>query len=224
MTVIRAQCSWQIDSANPTDVLVITPHFNTTNVAILEPLDAQQLADDLAAALDTYVSLHTQLTVKLYDAKKVPPSYPLATKTVRAGTIASSPSNRDIALCLSYYAGVNRPRYRGRLYIPLPLVAVSGSANTATPANLTRIGDIVPVFTGLGGVNVDWVVFSRRDNTARPISNWYVDNSWDSQRRRGGRATSRLTGTTTEDTPPNLVALQAPAPADDRPPVSPPSL
>jgi hypothetical protein len=215
MTAIRAQCSWQIDSANPTDVLVITPHFKVVGGPLFPSADYDSLANDLATALDTYTALHTQLTVKLYDAEAAAPNFPKATKTVRQATIASSPSNRDLALCLSYYSDVNRPRHRGRLYIPCPLIAINGGAATATPANLVTVSNIVPIFTGLGGINVDWVVWSRVDRVSRPVTDWYVDNSWDTQRRRGGKASNRLTGTTSEGSAPNLVALQTPPATDD---------
>jgi hypothetical protein len=35
------------------------------------------------------------------------------------------------------------------------------------------------------------------DGVGRPVTNWWVDNNWDSQRRRGTKPTARLEGTTT---------------------------
>jgi hypothetical protein len=69
----------------------------------------------------------------------------------------------------------------------------------------------VPILTALGGLDVDWVVYSRVDNRSSPVTDWFVDNSWDTQRRRGPRATSRITGTTSEASAPNLVGFN---PAD----------
>jgi hypothetical protein len=210
MTVIRAQCAFQVDSADPSDVLMINPHFKIVNLPGLSN-DVQGLADDLSTALNTWDILATQVTVKMYDAQHAPPNYPLATSVKRQGQIVATNINRDIAVCLSYYAGVNRPRYRGRLYVPCALRNIVPSGAFVSTASMNNVATLVPILTGLGGLDVDWVVYSRVDNTSRPVTDWFVDNSWDTQRRRGPRPTSRISGTTSEAGVPNVAGFN---PAD----------
>jgi hypothetical protein len=169
--------------------------------------DIQNLANDLALALDNWGVLNTQLTVKMYDAQKAPPSYPLATAVKTQGTIAAATINRDLALCLSFYAGINAPRYRGRLYIPVCMLGSGSTGAFAATTTMNKVMELGPIFAGLGGIDVDWVVFSRADNVTRPVTNYHVDNAWDTMRSRGPRASSRVSATTTEDQPPNLVSL-----------------
>jgi hypothetical protein len=210
-SIARLSISWQIDDMAATDVANINPHFHVAGGPVFAPADWQQLTDDLGAALDTWSQLHNQITVKAYDAEGAPPHYPLATTVKRAGVAGASNVNRDLALCLSYYADVNQPRKRGRLYIPCFICGVSGAAAFASAANMNTIAGLVPIFTGLGGINVDWVVWSRVDHVARPVTNWYVDNNWDTQRRRGPKPTARQSGTTTEAALPNFAGF---SPAD----------
>lgn len=182
-----------MDTTAPTDVAQINPHFKTTG-----PTNAQSLADDLVAALDTYVPVTTEIRVTMYDAEGPPPHYPLGEAVRDAGVAVSVTVNRDVALALSYWAGTNRPRRRGRLYMPVPLLSISPSSANANTAALTKVAAFVPILTGLGGVNVDWVVWSRVDKQAHSVTNWSVNNAWDTQRRRGGAATTAQTGATGE--------------------------
>jgi hypothetical protein len=192
MSIYRLQVAWQMDSALPTDQMIITPHFDDHGILN----DPQNLCDDLAAALNSWDAVTTQLTVKAYDAQDPPPNYPLAEKIVNEGQIANANANRDVALVLSFYAEQNRPRRRGRIYVPMVVTGLSAAAARPTPTIQQKIADLVPIFAGLGGLDVDWVVYSRLDNAARKVTNWWVDNAWDTQRRRGQVATSRMIGTT----------------------------
>lgn len=190
----RMQCSWQMDTSFPRDAMVITPHFNDT----LPGSDPQGLCDDLADALNTWDTVTTQLTVKAYDAQGTVPVYPAAEAIRNQGTYAAASTNRDIALCLSFYAGQNRPRQRGRIYVPLAVKAISAGGARPSGGVQQLCADLVPIFTGLGGTDVDWVVYSRLDDQPRSVTNWWVDNAWDTQRRRGLGATARLEGTVSE--------------------------
>jgi hypothetical protein len=58
--------------------------------------------------------------------------------------------------------------------------------------------DLVNLFTGLGGPDVDWCVYSRRLDNPFSITDWWYDNEWDVIRARGMVGTARVKGTTTE--------------------------
>jgi hypothetical protein len=196
MAIYRAQIGWNIDSALPRDVLLINPHFRDAGVGS----DAGILANDLADAINTWDTTSTKLSVRIYDAEAAAPNFPKATATRNEATIASSNWPREVAVCLSYYAGQNVPRRRGRLYVP---VGVCGSANTLRPSSalMQKVGDLAAIFENLGGTDVDWIVWSRASLTARSVTNWWVDDEWDTMRSRGLRSTTRLLGTTQETGP-----------------------
>jgi hypothetical protein len=203
MPVLRLQVSFGADTAFPRDRLVITPHFNV-GFALPEPNDlnpspdAQALCNDLGDALQTWSGQVRELTVKAYDAQGSVPVFPIGSTVRGLGAFPASNGPREIALCLSYYSGRNIPRYRGRLYIPMVVALQGAGSPRPTPANQTKVAALAPIFANLGGTNVDWVVYSRLDDTARPVSNWYVDDEWDNVRSRGFRSTARLTGTLNE--------------------------
>ncbi len=103
---------------------------------------------------------------------------------------------REVCVCLSYYAGRNLPRDRGRIYLGPFLASTTGEERP----NAALLGRFITLGNGLASVgesavvaDSDWVVFSPTRGTAKVITNIWVDNEWDTQRRRGLKATSRLT-------------------------------
>lgn len=200
MSIIRSQIAvWQ-DSLLPRDAFVITPHFRR-EFDVSDPVAGTQwqaLADDLATGVHNQLPTYTQIEVKLYDAEAAPPSYPKARAIRNEGTVRTSLVPRELAVCLSYYADRNVPRQRGRLYMPYALFATSSDAGLRPPANIRTA--VLPAFVGLfenlGGANVDWVVWSRLQQIARKVTNYWVDDEWDIMRKRGLRATTRNSGTT----------------------------
>lgn len=202
MPIYRAQVAVANDSVLPRDKIVITPHFSVAQGITFGAADTQQLADDLAVAIGGWTVLPNdrQVEVTIYDAQGTPPVAPVGYAIRNTGAAPVSKAPRELAICLSFYADVNRPRRRGRLFIPQTWMVSAGGAVTMTrevpAATRTKVAELVPIFAGLGGVNVDWVVYSRVDNVARKVTNWWIDDDWDTQRSRGLRTTVRTTGTT----------------------------
>ncbi len=189
MAVYRMQCAWQVGSAFPRDRMIINPVFEDHGLGS----DPDGLTADLANFLAGWAAWTNELTVTCYRTEGDGPHYPEAQRTENVGNIPESLQPRELALCLSYYSEVNRPRFRGRIYLPLGAL-FTGSALGARPDNSlqTKLAGLASAFGGLGGVDVDWSVWSDRDQEARPVSHWWVDDEWDVQRRRGLRATGRL--------------------------------
>lgn len=185
--IFRAQIGFPFDSALPRDVITINPHYDGTS--------EQALADALKANLiaNTMVGATKPFTVKIYNAQKAPPNYPIATAS-QAGTTPVSTGPRELAIALSYYGGVNRPRYRGRVFIPYSLTAgatglrPSGAQMTAVLGWANTLGKNLPASTA-------WCVYSRINNSFNWVSNAWVDDEWDIQRSRGLRGTTRQLGT-----------------------------
>jgi hypothetical protein len=184
-----------LDTVNPSDAMQITPTFHHKLVA--PELDT--MANDLLDGWQAWMQVQyrtTQMRVTIYDVAGARPNYPKELIERNTGAAVVAGVNRDVALCLSAYADNNRPRQRGRLYIPCVLGLSSIAGANANAAAMQKIADLVPLFEGLGGVDWDWGVYSRVANQFRKYTNFWVDNAWDTQRRRGKRASARQTGTT----------------------------
>jgi hypothetical protein len=194
MPVWRLQTTWQLDSAFPKDGITITPHFNDAG-ALTSP---DSLCEDLATALQTWVAATGQLTIRAYDAQGTVPVLPQGEAIRNAGAVMNLAQPRELAICLSFFNERNAARRRGRLYIPKALADNTSLGLRPSGAQQTKVAALAPIFANLGGADVDWCVYSRADDQARPVTNWYVDDEWDIVRSRGLRSTSRLSGTTTE--------------------------
>lgn len=196
MPIWRLNVETYGDSVLPRDAMTITPHFNDGGVGS----DPQGLCDDLADAMVTYWSTARQVEVTAYDAQGTPPVVPQGYAIRNAGVAPASLWPREVAVCLSFFSEFNRPRLRGRLYVPVAPMPGQAAYHGGRPGTDCRqkVGDLAPILQDLGGLDVDWCVYSRVDDEARAVTDWWVDDEWDTIRSRGLRATTRLTGTTSE--------------------------
>jgi hypothetical protein len=185
----RAQIAFQCDTAFPRDALTINPHYGQVD-------NPQALADALKVNLKLIpkISATAPFTIKVYDAEKPPPSFPLATASQSGSPLISS-APREVALCLSYYSSYNRPRFRGRLFIPLSLL-------TGSPGKVPTGTQITEVLTTWGGAlfrnlppSMGGIVWSRYDKKAYGLTNLWVDDEWDTVRSRGMKASTRQLAT-----------------------------
>jgi len=188
LTIVRVQMGFPMDSALPADVITVNPHFSTPDpAALLAALKANLIAWAIVAT--------KPFTLKAYDAEKAPPSYPLAIAS-QAGAPSSGAGPREIALCLSYYSTYNRPRYRGRLFLPYNLL--SGGAPSLRPGGTTRqlaIDFAKQVLVKSLPQSTNWVVWSTMDRKAYGVSDCWVDDEWDTVRSRGLEPTTRTVAT-----------------------------
>lgn len=100
----------------------------------------------------------------------------------------------EVALCLSYYSGANTPRRRGRMYLG-PLTGTQ--MNNRPSINLLQgVIDLGAGINALGGLDVSWVQYSPTDNVNSDVTDYYVDNAWDTQRSRGLNPTGRQVAVT----------------------------
>ena len=187
----RMQCSWAFDSLFPRDRLMINPCFQDNGATS----DPNGLCAALATALQTWAGTINELKVKAYDLEGTKPVYPAGQDTKNSGILSTSGQPREVAVCLSFYSQRNEPRKRGRLYLPVQLLSPTWAArpNVTTRDKVMQLG---PILASLGGVDVDWIVWSERDRAARKVSHYYVDDEWDVQRSRGLKPTTRTAATT----------------------------
>lgn len=188
MASYRVQMQFPMDGTLPKDVITLNPHFNGDN--------ADALLAALKANLDAWApTAGKPYTLKAYDANQLPPSFPLATRT-NPGTPPTSAAPREVALCLSYYTTWNRPRYRGRLYLPVGWLT---NAPSSRPSSIQRDGVISfakEVLSKSLPAATNWIVWSRVERKAMGgVSNVWCDDEWDTVRSRGLKGTTRTLAT-----------------------------
>ena len=215
MTILRAQHHFQGASGLPRDQFVNTFYFKTPAAAV----DADFVAITAALknfytfepvgtvdSIQKYLSVNAvgSGTVKFYDMQAAAPRPLLATKTYgfsasSGETVPSLP--QEVALCLSYSAdaeaGVPLASLRGRIFIgPLNQNALSPSTGAARPHPGLQDA-ISQAATGLHFEititdSMEWGLWSHKLASYHKITKAYVDNEWDTQRRRSSKSDSRV--------------------------------
>lgn len=126
---------------------------------------------------------------------------PRAPVLERTWSLPSAPSGNglppEVALCLSFQgdrmSGVPQARRRGRVYIPFPdaaLTVAPGIPNSTAINTVMTVGDTL-LDASDAAATWTWVVYSRVEPGYTVITNGWVDNAWDTQRRRGRVPTVR---------------------------------
>ena len=185
------------------DRVVNVFHLQNTLAPVLTQQDEEQLCVDAAilwATYRPYPAGWTEVEARLYSLADPEPRVPKHTQVASVVNFAGAAGPREVALCLSFYSEVNRPRSRGRLYIgPWPssqMVERPNLNGAGTPGEY--LATLAQGIADLGGVDIDWQIHSLRDIAFKKVTNWWIDNEWDTQRRRGLRGTERRIGATSE--------------------------
>lgn len=201
-TPIRAQCSYQVGSMLPRDAHTINPVFQVAEGIVWGDANFTTLAEDLATAIKAKSSSGSarQLTVKIYEIKDPvagTPNRPRATAVRDVGVSSGLSYPGEVACCLSFYGGTNAPHQRGRLYLPCFMFGAGPAGDRPSAGDRASVLSWKTPFEALGGVNVDWGIWSQKRKVFTKATNCFVDDEWDTQRRRGLRYTTRTAGTTT---------------------------
>lgn len=207
MSIIRATAVFNATSALPEDVITNTFHFDaglTNEPQLTNMLDL--LEDFYTVPVDTTAitgymgadAVNGTLTIYLYNLDHTPPRAPIAFRVVTFSPVASAVLPTEVALVVSFQAapqsGVPQARRRGRIYLG-GLVAstnASGRPQAAFRAQvLAQANELLAASDA--SINVDWVVWSPTTSTAVGVANGWIDDAWDTQRRRGVSPTTRTT-------------------------------
>ena len=195
----------------------LIPKDLTVNTWYFEPPGAiSSSAADITTALDTFYTaigglLSPVLTgtgsVAYYDLEDPEPRVPVAT-----GLITFTPDTtglpEEVALCLSFQgavvSGEAQARRRGRVYLG-PLSSDGSTLFTGyyRPSSGTRSSITTAANALMGTAGINWSVFSPTTagpppwaagdlaNAFTPVTNGWVDDTFDTQRRRGAPTTAR---------------------------------
>lgn len=202
MAHYRVLVQLQMDSGIPEDKAVNVWHCDALSL----PNGYEDFVDDLvtfyqaidgslmSSALNT-----TGHSLTVYRMSDDPPRAPVYTLPMTL-TPTSAALPPELAVCLSFQgervSGQSQSRRRGRVYIG-PLGSITASS-TNPEINSTNVGVLVTAATALlvasnASITYKWCVYSTVDSELVEVTNGWVDNAFDVQRRRGLTATSRST-------------------------------
>jgi|SRR5262245_5191261 len=215
---IRTITRFHADTGLPVDDCINTLHWRIPS----GDLTGSALEDALAnlyARWETYLDdVDTQLspilsgafTIDVYDLEDTEPRVPIDTYT---GTFTPNTSflPAEVAICVSYSASVvsgqNARRRRGRMFLgPLSqdaMVQENGDARIASSRRTSILGSFITLGNATTEDDFNLVVYSRTNHEggssiveATPLAaTAYIDDAYDTQRRRGRTPVNRTTGT-----------------------------
>ena len=207
--VIRAQVVFENVSKKPEDRIVNTFHFTdeagystTTHWHWLARFYTEPTAPN-TASVSSYLSPKLSrdafaCQVRLYDLGQAPPREPEVHFFTLDPAGSSSPSvPNEVCSVLSFYGDRNLPRQRGRIYIgPLAATAIEDGTPDLRVSGAFRnaVADAARTLrTGDG--TFKWCVYSTVSGSpvTHDVTAGWIDNAFDTQRRRGAAATDRLT-------------------------------
>ncbi len=156
-------------------------------------------------AIDTYFSVlvksgSTGMYMKHYDLEDPEPRAP-----VLEGPQSLTPNSglglpTEVSLVMSFQAprssGVPQARRRNRIYIPFLTAATNTTDSRPSSALINAVDGAAQALLDASGPTSNdwqWVVYSPTDNQIDLVDNGWIDNEWDTQRRRGRKMTSRTT-------------------------------
>jgi len=203
MGTIRAQVILHTDDNTPANYVTNSlAFFSPGTFADFTGLTSciKDFYDDIPA---TYWSSELQQNgheIKYYDLPGTPPNYPVEEDVWNmASAPGGSPLPQECAVCLSFQGartpGFPQARRRGRIYIGT-LGTAANTSGRPTAALVSALATAAATFKSNVGAladTIDWAVWSVVDQSPVIVDNGWVDNVFDTQRRRGLLETSRTT-------------------------------
>lgn len=209
MPNVLAQATLPYRTGIPEDVSVNTWSFEIADDTESELIQVASFLGVFYAGIMPYYSEvvnPTQFNIKIYDRADAEPRTPIFTQTGDIGVATSTGGMpEEVAVCLSFSgvleSGAPPARRRGRVYLgPLAGSVVDLSdTNGRAFVDGAFASDVLDSYelaweelTTAGNVHEAW---SPTDNVGHPVVTAWMDNAFDTQRRRGVAATARSTRT-----------------------------
>lgn len=204
-----AQVILKNPNGNPEDVYTNTFYFEnetfvgtTDDVATDLQADLQEFYAVAPSGVATPVAVSSRFSsfqvgqsaeLRVYDLGQPAPRYPKI-RSFDLGTMSSTSLPAEVAVCLSYVAAQNQPRNRGRLYLgPLGQNAVEVTSGKCQPAEVWRRSVLASAKRLMDKTEYVWCLWSPTSGEMKGITGAWMDNSFDTQRRRGDAPTQRYT-------------------------------
>lgn len=207
MPIVRATVSFGCETGLLEDRATNTFHFDLTSTGTELLENVRDLLQDFYTVPADAVSITGYMSQDLSDGTAQLQIYnlddPLPRVPIFVDDWTFTPSSGDalpseVALCISFQAvpvaGQAQARRRGRVFIPW----ITDAQNTAGRPSTNLLTQYTAQAAELlaasdASVGTDWVVWSPTADAAVGVANGWIDNSWDTQRRRGWNPTSRTT-------------------------------
>ena len=219
MPVLELQHAFQGKTFAAEDVYVNTWHLNTAVVPdagmLLGAATAIQEFYNVVAPLATNAIVHYMsgvalapgASIKIYNLGDLRPRQPIfSTKYDPTGGGAGLALPSEVACCLSFrgaiVSGQVEARRKGRVYLGPLNTAACASDGIAQPQRVAPVfqNDVLKAAQKLSQdllvFALHVAVFSTVDQIGYPVVNYWIDNAFDTQRRRGERSTSTVSGDT----------------------------
>lgn len=206
MPVYQFNVAWKHTSGLPKDRFVNTFHFFTAGTGADFP-NVRDLLEDFycttgtGSPLRTHMPtiLQTQPLVTAYDLSDPKPRTPVYTAGFKVPVTwgTGTPLPTEVALCLSFegekVSGENQKRRRNRVYLGPFRSQTVASTGKPDPTFITDVARQAKAMhdAATASVTWDWVAYSPTDDQHHLIDHLWVDDAWDTQRRRGIAASSR---------------------------------
>ena len=197
----------------PTDVMTNVLHWNWPVGPPPEPADFATLANVLSGFYnDVYSAGHSiaaytvpaATRIKIYNLADPTPRVPVYDATLANGMVkaVTTKAPPEMAMVVSYQAalvsGEPQASRRGRMYLGaladnwIDAGTESVFPNPAPSLELALNSAVQNMISTALGADWIFVVLSRKLNTAAIVTNGWIDNAFDTQRRRGNAPTSRV--------------------------------
>lgn len=195
MAIIKVINRLVSSSGEARDDVVNTFHLETTG-----DFTIPAFPDGVAAAwTNMFNAMRSSLTgivqsnhvMRFYDLADPKPRAPLAERLWNFTTAPTTTGTvREVALAVSYQgaraSGQSQARRRGRMYFgPITATVLNTDRPSTSLQNTFRdaVKQFIDTVNAIAGL--EFVVFSPTNNAAVPVTEVWVDDAWDIQRRRG---------------------------------------
>jgi hypothetical protein len=205
MTLLRATSTLLLSSGLPNDVVSNTTYWQYTTSSASDAYDEISARIEAAYAdISTYLSVAVSRNVgsseiTMYDMADTEPRVPVREDTFTLGGAESAGlMPTEVALVLSFHgpfaSGVANARRRGRLYLgPWTLERCDYRPDSTLIGACIDFGETLS--TNIGAADVLWSQHSPTASTEFAVVGGWVDDAWDTQRRRGYEPATRTTFT-----------------------------
>jgi hypothetical protein len=161
-----------------------------TNAAAAGGIAAQTNA--IGAYLSSWVN--PTATLKVYDQAQAEPRVPSTRSITLPSRLAGTGLPEEVSVCLSFRGALpSTARRRGRIFLgPLNNATgtfIAGGSGGPSRPGATLTADLAlaaqKLASALANPGADWCVHSRTANNYVPVAAGFIDNRFDTQRRRG---------------------------------------
>jgi len=200
MADIYGQVILKTADAIPANYVTNTLSFDMTNSGTnfdAVTLNIKDFYDAIASQLFPSTIERDGHIIKWYLHGGPQPNYPQAETGFNLAAVpAGDPYPPEVALCLSFQAtripGQEQRRKQGRIYLG-HCKETAGSGNRPSTTTRSTIATAAADFLTDVGTDSDgfWAVYSGSNGSSTEVNNGWVDDVWDTQRRRGLETTSK---------------------------------